>query len=108
MVGLNDGLGSLYGADGTPGFLLEATAYGSGSFSAVLDSATFADAAGWSLDFQLGLTGFDAYGSFVRLGNVTLEARGSTEPPVAPIPEPGTLLLLGSGLLGLARLRRKP
>ncbi|MEW6487975.1 MAG: PEP-CTERM sorting domain-containing protein [Thermodesulfobacteriota bacterium] len=107
LVGLNDGSGSLYGADGTLGLLLEATAYGSGSFSALLDYATFANASGWSLDFQLGLTGFDAYGSYARIGNVTLEARGGTEPPVAPIPEPGTLLLLGSGLAALVGVRRR-
>jgi len=106
FVGLNDGT-DFYGADGQLGFLLEATAYGSGTFSTQLDSATFANATGWSLDFQLGMTGYDAYGSYVRIGNVTLEARGGTEPPIAPVPEPGTLLLLGSGLVGLAAVRRK-
>jgi len=38
------------------------------------------------------------------LDNVSIEAKPSLNPP--PVPEPGTLLLLAAGLLGLAGFRR--
>ncbi len=50
----------------------------------------FGDAWGEPLDFA------------VDPGSITVVAGGS-----APVPEPGTILLLGSGLLGLAGFRRK-
>ena len=56
LVGLNDGLGNLYGASGGLGFLLApTTTYGSGHFSTLLDPAVFTNIAGWFLDFQLGV-----------------------------------------------------
>ena len=52
--------------------------------------------------------GFIGLGEPYLLGNYYYEL-GVTRPdePVPPIPEPGTLLLIGSGLAGCARLRRK-
>lgn len=97
---LNDGLGQFYGADGLLGFLVEPTSlYGSGTFSAVLDTAAFANRSGWFLDVALGV-GVDAanqpngLGSTLRIANVAL-----TEFIPAPAPAPLALLALGLPLL---------
>jgi hypothetical protein len=108
-VALNDGLGNLYGADGLPGFLIDPrTLYGSGSFSALLDTASFGNRTGWWLDFQLGV-GIDplgqpnGFGSAVQIGNVAL-----TEVFAAPIPAPLALVLLGLPVLASSAKPARP
>ena len=107
FVGLNDGTGDYYGADGTLGFLIDpTTSYGNGSFTTLLDVARFGNASGWYLDFQLGV-GADAFGepngvgSFVEISNVGLEAVR------ASAPTPATWLLLAAGVLGAAKARKR-
>jgi hypothetical protein len=48
---------------------------------------------------------FDITSPFVRMQNVGLDGEGSLK--MTPVPEPSTLLMLGSGLLGLGFLGRK-
>ena len=92
QIGLWDGT-NFHAADGSLGFLLTQTAYGSGSFSVTLDSS-FNNQPGWELAFQLN-SGNNAYGSFLQLSNV--EA----------VPEPGLIVPLGLAVLaGVRRLTR--
>jgi hypothetical protein len=56
---------------------------------------------------QLSVTVERTWGDFF-LGDSTLTAYGIEADPVPdPVPEPGTVLLLGSGILGLIALKRK-
>lgn len=104
LVGLNDGSGNYYNADGNFGFLIRpTTTYGQGLFSAILDPTTFGNVAGWSLDFQLGIgfgnNGSNGFGSYIQIDNVKLEA-------ISNVPEPSVLALGLAGLAGLFRFKR--
>ena len=63
------------------------------------------------MNFQVGsspaLNDLDEWSPFVRMQNVGRDGDGSLKLPGTPIPEPATMLLLGSGLIGLAGLGRK-
>ena len=103
LVALGDGTGSLFDATGSLGSLLGPTAsYGSGSYSTSLDFSTFANTAGWTVEFQLmpGF-GFNGLGSFLEIENVELEA------VPAQVSQPGVLALLSFGLVGLMSFRRR-
>lgn len=95
-VGLNDGTGDLYGADGLLGFLISPTnLYGSGNVDTLLDSGRFANA-GWLLEFQL-LIGSDAGGSPNGLGS-SLYIANVQVAEFTPTPVPGPLSLLSLAL----------
>lgn len=99
LVALGNGSGDYYGAGGGLGFLLNPASYGAGTFSTTLDSS-FVNALGWTLEFQMN-SGFDGFGSFATLDNVSIAA------VTQAVPAPAALWLLGLGFLGLANTQRK-
>ncbi len=101
-VALGHGIGNYYDANGSLGFLLTQNTYGSGTFSTTLNSS-FLNAPGWTLEFQLG-AGFNGYGSFARIDNVSLNAASAS---TNNVPEPAVLCLMGLGLIGLTQMQRK-
>jgi hypothetical protein len=109
LVGLNDGSGTLFGADGLPGHLVVPTSgYGGGSVEVALDQTAFNNVPGWSLDFQLAV-GVDpttyqpnALGSYAEIRAVGLpEPSGSTPVLVGT----AALVLLTAARRRTARLR---
>lgn len=101
FVVFGDGSGNYFGADGELGFLLEEDTYGSGSFSTLLDDS-YLNLLGMTLEFQLA-SGFDGYGSFINIDNVSLQS----VPQVGAVPVPAAIWLFASGLVGLIGLRHK-
>ena len=99
-VGLFHFGGNYFDENGNPGFLINTTDYGSGSFSATLDSS-YNNSLGWWLGFQLDV-GLDGFGSFITLDNIELSATPSTN----EVPVPGAFWLFGSAIFGLIRARK--
>jgi uncharacterized protein (TIGR03118 family) len=80
-----------------------------GAFVGTLDLANgspFAEPALWSLDFGIGGSG-GTPGVLYFTSGLTLNQTGGLLGAVAPTPEPATLTLLGSGLIGLLGFRRR-
>ncbi|MBT1065283.1 hypothetical protein KJY73_16955 [Bowmanella sp. Y26] len=101
-VGLNDGLGNLYGADGLSGVLLQSSTYAAGTFSIMLDNS-FYNQTGWFLDFTLqeGAVIGDGLFSTLAIDNVQLNTF------VSSINEPGLPLLMLAGAAALCVRRRR-
>lgn len=97
VIGLFDGT-DFFDEDGNLGFLLSATSYGSGTFSAVL-APSYNNAGGFTFDAQLN-AGFDGYGSYLLLDNVSI-----TQQQAVPLPPTALLIVPALGLIGGLRAR---
>lgn len=97
-VGLGDGSGLLFGADGQAGSVFQGFDYDNGTVNIDLDPSLF-NLSGWTLEFQL-FAGFDVnfLGSTLNIDNVQLN---QFELPVAQVPEPSPFALIFAGLFGL-------
>lgn len=96
IVGLGDGTGNYFDANGNFGFIFNPTSYGSGTFTVTLDSMYTNSLSDWTLDFQLN-AGFDGFGSSFTIDNVELN----------PVPVPAAFWLFGSALISLTRYKKK-
>jgi len=80
-----------------------------GVASGLYTGLSLADLSNWGESFHAGFTAWDPSFKSFEIGSPpdnTVVTIGTTVTPVH-IPEPGTLLLLGAGLIGLVGLRRK-
>ena len=71
----------------------------------LVDFETFSLGAGWTnlTDVTWNVTGEDSVAGLFYLDNITVDEEAASP---SAVPEPGTLLLCGTGILGLARHRR--
>lgn len=110
LIGLNDGLGNYFGADGELGFIYEPTDI-DGDFSQTLSvelDNSFANQAGWFLDFQLNI-GIDDFGFSDAFGSTFLLNSVSLTEVEAEVSAPGAAWLLSLGMAGMffrARIRK--